>query len=196
MTRRLAVASLLALASSAWHPRARADVPPRALEIDVFGGVTKRGGLSVQDDLSTRNGGGAAALGVLYRSRYFLSPFLDFAYYPLSASERVVDLGRGPELVTNRAWTFGFTGGAALDLWRVRLLAGLGAYDLRVSTWSSGERSTVSELDFGYVVGASAFPLVRDRLRVGVEARAGLIVEAQTALASVGLTIGGDAVTF
>lgn len=173
-----------------------AEPPKRAIEIDAFGGLLKRNGLSVSNDTSTRNGGVALALGVHYRSGYFLAPFVEAAYYSLAASDRVVDLGGGPALVLNRSWTFGFMGGVALDVWRVRLRAGLGAYDLFVRTVTPGVRSTVSELDFGYVAGAAVYPLVRDRFRVGVEARVGLVVEAQTGFLSLGATLGGDAISF
>ena len=173
-----------------------AEPAKRAFEIDAFGGLLKRSGLSVSDDTSTRNGGVALALGVHYRSGYFLAPFVEAAYYALAASDRVVDLGGGPALVLNRSWTFGFMGGVALDVWRVRLRAGLGAYDLFVRTVTPGVRSTVSELDFGYVAGAAVYPLVRDRFRVGVEARVGLVVEAQTGFLSLGATLGGDAISF
>jgi hypothetical protein len=195
--RSVSFAALVALTTTLFEPRvARAEAATTALELDVSAALVRRGALSVSDELSTRNGGVGVAVTALYRSRYFLAPFVDLAYYPLSASERAVDLGRGRELVTNRAWTFGFTGGVALDVWRVRLLAGLGAYDLRVQTWAAGERSTVSERDFGYMAGASVYPLVRERIRVGFQARVGLVVEAQTGFLCFGATLGGDAVTF
>ena len=187
----LVVSALLATPSLA-----KADVPSRTLELDAYGGLARRGGLSAPDAISSRNGGGALAATVLLRSRYFLAPFLDVAYYPLSAGERAADLGRGPELVTNRAWTFGITAGAALDVWRLRLSAGLGAYDLRVQTWAAGERSTVNEIDFGYVVGVAVYPVVERRIRVGLSARAALMVEAEIPVLSIGLTLGGDALSF
>jgi hypothetical protein len=98
--------------------------------------------------------------------------------------------------VLNRSWAFGFTGGVALDVWRVRLRAGLGLYDLVVRTVTPGARATVSELDFGYVAGATFYPLLRDRVRVGVEARVGLVVEGQVGFIALGATLGGDAISF
>lgn len=192
----LALALLLSLAAPG---TASAEPAKRALEIDSFGGLLKRNGLTVADDTSTRNGGAALTLGVHYRTRYFLAPFLEGAYYSLAASDRVLDLGAGPVLVLNRSWACGFVGGVALDVWRVRLRAGLGAYDLfvrTVTTGASAARSTVSELDFGYLAGASVYPIVRDRFRLGIEARVGLIVEAQVGFVAAGLTLGGDAISF
>ena len=197
--RSFVIAGLLALATLAPAAALGAEPPKRAVEVDAFGGLLKRNGLSVPDDTSTRNGGAALALGVHYRTRYFLAPFVEAGYYSLAASDRVVDLGSGPALVLNSSWAFGFMGGAALDVWRVRLRAGLGAYDLfvrTVTTGASAARSTVSELDFGYVASASVYPLVRDRFRVGVEARVGLVVEAQVGFLAVGVTLGGDAIPF
>jgi hypothetical protein len=197
---------LLAIASSVGA--AEPAKKRAALEIDAFGGLVKRNGLQpISDDTSTRNGGSALALGVHYRSGYFLAPFVEAAYYSLAASDRIADLGSGdggPTLVLNRSWAFGFMGGVALDLWRVRLRAGLGAYDLFVRTVTSGTtssaaaaaRSTVSELDFGYLAGATMYPLVRERFRVGIEARVGLVVEGQIGFIALGATMGGDAFTF
>ena len=194
--RSLVLAAVAALAALAPASALGAEPAKRALELDVFGGLLKRNGLSVSDDRSTRNGGAALAFAAHYRSGYFLAPFLEAAYYSLAASDRVLDLGSGPTLVLNRSWAFGFTGGVALDVWRVRLRAGLGAYDLFVRTVTPGARSTVSELDFGYLAGASVYPLVRDRWRVGIEARVGLVVEAQIGFLSLGATLGGDAISF
>lgn len=190
------IAGLFALALLGPASALGAEPAKRAVEVDAFGGLIKRNGLEVSDETSTRNGGVALALGVHYRSGYFVAPFVEAAYYSLAASDRVVDLGSGPTLVLNRSWTFGFMGGVALDVWRIRLRAGLGAYDLFVRTVTPGARSTVSELDFGYLAGATVYPLVRDRFRVGVEARVGLVVEAQTGFLSLGATLGGDAISF
>jgi len=194
--RSILIAGLLALSLLAPASSLGAEPAKRALEVDAFGGLLRRSALTVPDETSTRNGGAALALGVVYRTRYFLAPFLEAAYYSLAASDRVVDLGSGPTLVLNRSWAFGFMGGAAFDIWRVRLRAGLGAYDFFVRTVTPGARSTVSELDFGYVASAAVYPLVRDRFRVGIEARVGLIVEAQTGFLSFGATLGGDAISF
>jgi len=196
--RALTAVGLLVLATLVPATSFGAEPPKRALEVDAFGGILRRGNLTVPDDVSTRNGGLALALAVHYRSRYFLSPFLEAAYYSLAASDRVVDLGLGSgrSYVLNSSWAFGFTGGAALDIWRVRLRVGVGAYDLFVRTVTLGARSTVSELDFGYVASASVYPLVRDRFRVGFEARVGLVVEAQTGFIALGATLGGDAISF
>jgi hypothetical protein len=192
----VAFAVTVALATLGPERALHAEPATRALEVDVFGGLLRRGGLTVSDELSTRNGGPALAMSAQYRSRYFLAPFLDVGYYSLAASDRVVDLGGGATHVVNGSWAFGFSGGAALDIWRVRLRAGLGAYDLVVRTVTPAARSTVSELDFGYVASATAYPLVRGRVRIGIEARVGLIVEAQTGFISLGATLGGDAISF
>jgi hypothetical protein len=173
-----------------------AEPARRALELDAFGGALRSNVRSVPGSLSTRNGGVGLALVALYRSRYFLAPFAEVGYFSLAASDRVVDVGSGPVSVLNRSWAFGFAGGVALDVWRLRFRAGLGFYDLVVRTVTPGARSTVSELDFGYLAGVTVYPLVRDRFRVGVEARAGFIVEAETGFLSLGATLGGDAITF
>jgi hypothetical protein len=178
------------------RPAWGAEPARRALEVDVYGGLLRRNGLSVTDDTSTRNGGAALALGAHYRTAYFLAPFAEVAYYTLAASDRVVDLGSGPVQVLNRSWAFGFTSGFALDVWRLRLRAGLGLYDLVVRTETPGARSTVSELDFGYVAGATFYPLLRDRVRLGIEARVGLVVEGQVGFIALGATLGADAISF
>lgn len=92
---------------------ASADEP--RLEIDLTAGLVRRNGLGgdpkvspddpVQPETggapptfssSTRNGGLGGAVTVLFRSRYFLSPLVDLAYYPLSSTDRVLDLGLAP----------------------------------------------------------------------------------------------------
>ena len=175
---------------------AAAEAPHATLEVDAFGGLVKRNGPAVAEARSTRNGGLALAVTVLLRTRYPFAPFVDVGYYPLLASDRVVSLDGRPSLVLDRMWAYGFAGGAALDLGPVRARFGVGAYDLWVSPTTTATRSTTSELDFGYFVGLAGYPLVRERLRIGLEARAGLVVEAEVPFFSIGATLGGDAVRF
>lgn len=168
----------------------------RAIEVDAFGGLVKRSGPSVTDAVSTRNGGIAVAVTAAFRSPYFLAPFVDVGYYPIVASDRALDLGGQRAVVLNRLWAFGFVGGAAIDVWKLRGRFGVGAYDVVTSTDTPDAHSTVSELDFGYLASVTFHPLVRDRFRVGIEARAGLMVEAETRIVTLGATLGGDAITF
>jgi hypothetical protein len=59
-----------------------------------------------------------------------------------------------------------------------------------------GETITPTELDGGYMFAVSGWFLVRSRVRVGLEARLGLIVEADMPMLALGATIGGDALTW
>jgi hypothetical protein len=187
---------LVCLASAA-----RAETrPTKALEVGATGGYSWM--LRVEDSdavrVWSRNGGEAVSAYVLYRSPYFLSPFIDVGYFPLYASQetRAVGAPFGTLASDNKLGTWAFIAGPALDVWRLRFRAGLGAYRLQVRSTVLGQTITPSELDGGYMFGVSGWFLVRSRVRVGLDARVGLIVEADTPLLALGATIGGDALTW
>jgi hypothetical protein len=191
----LATAALGLLASPA-----RADDRARhALEVDAFGGydLMLRGNAGEGPTAWKRNGGGALAGSLAWRTPW-VSPFVDVGYYPIYASRTEVDLGPslGTAAATGSLAAMGVLGGLGVEAWRLRLRAGIGAYDVLVRSTVLGRTITPRETDMGYLLALRGTFLRSARLEVGAEVRAGLIVEADTVFASFGLTIGGDALTF
>jgi hypothetical protein len=184
------------LASSA-HAESR---PRHALEVGLFGGHSWSLRVHTENEqrVWSKNGGEAFAAYALFRSPYFLSPYIDVGYYPLYASQEARDVGPpfGTLHSTSSMSTLAFVAGPAFDFWHLRLRAGMGAYRLQVRSTVLGETITPAELDGGYLFAVSGWFLVRSRVRVGLEGRLGLIVEADIPMAAVGVTIGGDALTW
>jgi hypothetical protein len=148
-------------------------------------------------ETSSRNGGPAVGLSALFRTAYFLAPLLDVRFQPLYRSEEVIDLGPklgGPTQASGSLRTLGVTGGAAFDFWRLRLAAGIGAYQMQVRSTLNGRTMRSSEWDMGYVFSASGFVWSWDRIRLGLESRLGVIVDGGTTFFSVGMVVAGDAV--
>lgn len=179
---------------------ASAEPAKKALEVGAFGGHSWMLRVHTENESRSwkRNGGEAFAGYALYRSPYFLAPFVDVGYFPLYASQESREVGApfGTLRSTNSMATWSFMAGPAFDVWRLRFRAGMGAYYLRVRSTVLGETVTPSELNGGYMFAASGWLLRQSRLRVGLEARVGLIVEADTPLFALGATLGGDALTW
>ena len=191
----LGVAAVVA-ASAADAEEARA---PYALEIGAFGGydVLLQGKTSPAQETWARNGGGALAFSVSVRTPY-VTPFVDVGYYPLYASQARVDLGSGLGTVTSTGTlaSVGVLGGLGVDVWRLRLRGGIGAYDVAVRGAVLGKALTTHEADMGYLLALRGAVVRGARLEVGLEARAGFIVEADCAFGSLGVVLSGDALTF
>jgi hypothetical protein len=175
-------------------PEAR---PPWTLEVDLHGawGFMVQPKVDHSRELSRRNGGPGVGVSALFRTPYFLAPFLDVRFQPLYRSREIVDVPSGPTPADGSLRTLGVTGGAAFDFWRLRLGAGIGAYQMQVRSTLEG-RSTLrtSEWDMGYVFSASGFVWGWDRIRLGIESRLGVIVDGGTTFFSVGMVVAGDAV--
>jgi len=200
--------SLLSLAVAlALAPRgARAEGPtappaPRhAIEVGVaeLFEVTTTSPGSPAGALFTRRVGSAVALSITYRTPYFLSPFVDVGYYPLYQRTRVADLGTagGRALADGTLEAVGFIGGFALDLSRVRLRAGGGAFDVMVRSSVLGATIRTAESDMGYFLALDGYVFKAPRFRVGIEVRAAFIVEAAVTSVGIGFTFSGDAIRF
>ncbi|HXN81304.1 MAG TPA: hypothetical protein VN883_02440 [Myxococcales bacterium] len=182
-------------------PQPAPEAPSRwALEVDLHGawGFMVQPKVDHTRETSSRNGGPAVGLSALLRTGYFLAPLLDVRFQPLYRSKEIVDLPSslgGPTLADGSLRTLGVTGGAAFDFWRVRLAAGIGAYQMQVRSTLTGQRTMrTSEWDMGYVFSASGFVWGWDRIRLGIESRLGVIVDGGTTFFSVGMVVAGDAV--
>jgi opacity protein-like surface antigen len=141
----------------------------------------------------SRNGGPTVGLGVIYRSSYFLSPVLDVVFQPLYRSTRDVDVGAGPTTNSASLRTLGVSLGAVLDIWKLRLGAGIGDYKVLVRSSLNGNSLRASEWDMGYTCSAGVFLWNSPRLRIGLESRVGMIIDAETTFFSIGAFVAGDA---
>jgi hypothetical protein len=209
MRARAKVVAFAIAASSLGAPAmARADDAPQeraryAIETDVTGAYTKvLTAFDKQHDLSRSDTGAGLALTVLFRSPYFLSPFLDISYVPMQSSQQWVDLGPygGPAVATASLRGYGIIVGPAYDFWRMRVRAGIGAYDVIVHASVLHEEIRPSELDLGYMLAVSGWALRlrtgRREFKVGLEARLGLVTEAALNYVSIGATLTEDAITW
>lgn len=171
---------------------------PWALEVDLRGdwGFMVQPKVDHAGETSSRNGGPGVGVGVLFRPGYFLAPALDVSFQPLYRSQSVVDLGPtlgGPQPAEGTLRTLGVTAGAAFDVWRLRLGAGIGAYQMQVRSTLNGRTIRTSEWDMGYAFSLAGFLWESSRFRLGLETRLGVIVDGGTTFFSVGLLAAGDA---
>jgi hypothetical protein len=153
---------------------------------------------NVNREIESTPGGPHVAVSVLYRSRYFLSPFVDVSTTRLYASRERVDIGSAGGIVVsdNRLRANGAVVGAALDLARLRLQAGLGVYQLAVTSTVLGRTIRPKELAMGYLFALSGAFLRTERARLALEMRVGVIDEAATHFVTFGVTGAFDAVQF
>ena len=181
-----------------WAWQTSAQEPRRALEADLHLGWTRQIAPSVDHTYETwsRNGGIALHAGILLRSPYFLSPFLDVGYVQLYSSDEEKDLGAplGTVKSQNSLSAWSLVGGPAVDIGRVRVRAGIGMYRLQVRSTILGTTITPAELDLGYLVTLGVMLWRSDRWKVGLESRALLIAEAETAAVSLGFCGAWDTV--
>jgi hypothetical protein len=80
-----------------------------------------------------------------------------------------------------------------VDFWRLRVGLGIGAYNLGVSSTVDGVSQSVSEWDMGYSFLVAGRVFTYGRLRVGLQVRGLLIIEAEVNTLSVLLDLGFDA---
>jgi hypothetical protein len=95
---------------------------------------------------------------VLYRSGYFLAPFVETGYTFLSKGSAHVSAGEpgGPGVIDNRLHAWHVGAGVALDIWRLRFSAGAAGYFVGLSTRFAGVSSSTRDFSLGSILGASA----------------------------------------
>ena len=191
--------ALVALAAAVLCTPAQAQDRPSALAIDFAPGWTRLLLPAGPHDVETsrQNGGPALAVRVSYRSRYFLAPFLEGAWFSLYSDEQTKKVpGFGTVHFDASMSALALLGGASFSFWRLYARAGVGTYDLHVSAHVLGDTLSTSELDLGYTLALGGWAWEGERLRVGAEARGDFIVQASTTFATLGVTVSGEAVTW
>ncbi len=170
---------------------------PYAIELDLFAGYNRLylPRPSRRGEVSKRDGGIALGIGAVFRTKYFLSPFFDVHYHSLLRSTDQVDLGAGlggPTLANNSLSTLDAVTGAALDVWRIRVRAGVALAFVMVHSTLNGDTLRSTERDMGYFFGLGGYLLQSKRFKVGIEARTMLILNANIGFVSLGATVAGD----
>ena len=194
-----------ALATLAWvlvaapAATARAEDPVSALAVELSPAWTRLLLPAVPHDVETsrRNGGPAVALRTSLRTRYFLSPFLEGAWFSLYSDQQTKSVpGFGPLTFDASMYALALVGGASFSFWRLYARAGVGTYELHVTAHVLGDTLSTSELDLGYSLAFGGWVFQAERVRVGAELRADFIVQASTTFATLGVTVAGDALTW
>src|SRR5260370_41094161 len=81
--------------------------------------------------------------------------------------------------------------GAALDVWRIRVRGGVALAFVMVHSTLNGDTLRSTERDMGYFFGLGGYLLQSKRLKVGIEARTMLILNANIGFVSLGATVAG-----
>ena len=193
------VAALLAFFAVGTARAAEPQTKPRALEVDLFAGASWRlyPGLDSGGVTSSTNVGAAFAGSLALRSRYFIHPFVDVAFLPIQSAIRDVDLsplGTAVGDTSRRAW--GVTAGPGFDVWRVRLRAGIGFYNLSVHSSVRDSNSKTSDFNLGYSLAAAAFVWRGRGFQLGLEGRYAPITTANMGVFAFGVSGSWDAHTW
>ena len=107
----------------------------------------------------------------ILRLGYFISPFIDVAYYGLGATTDTTRSDGETVVVRGALSLLGIGGGVMLDVWYFRLRAGLIMNELRASSRIDGVDASSARLSLGYLFGLAGFFYRRDRLQLGLESR-------------------------
>jgi hypothetical protein len=192
-------ASVVVAAALAVALPARAQEPPRrSIEGTLCGGwgFTTQGASGASKERSNDNGGFAAAARVSFGSSYFVRPFFEAGWTPLTASREVTRVNDVPERIDSSLSIWSFTAGPSVDLWRLRAGAGLSLLRAQVTSTMAGVTITPTEYGMGYAFHLSGFVYQRPRFRTGLDVR--FITSSEIGISHVlfGVLIAGDALSW
>lgn len=189
-------AALLTCAMTVTSSIALADeAPAHTMAGDLFlgwGRMVSRADTQNRERSST-NGGLALAFALSYRSPYFLAPFLEGGYSSIYQNEQSFITVEGQEAMSqNRLRGLFLVGGPGVEFWRMRVRAGIGVTNLMVSSKVLGQTLSSHELDMTYSAAVAGALIRQPRFQVGLEGRLLMIIEGQTWVGTLGLTVGAD----
>lgn len=190
----------LALAVAlAWASPARAQEPPRrTIESTLCGGrgYTTQGASGASKERSNHNGGFAFAARLSFGSSYFVRPFFEAGWTPLTASREVTRIDGIPERIDSSLSAWSFTAGPSVDIWRFRVGAGLSLLRSQVKSTMSDVTITPTEYGMGYAFYLSGFVYQRPRFRTGLDMR--FITSSEIGISHVLLSVllAGDALSW
>ena len=171
------------------------------LEADFHAGLSFDVGKQAIQELAIADHrlGSTLSIAAVYRTRYFLSPFIDVGYTAASAGGTIVPGYQygGPAIADQRLSVWNVSSGFAFDTWRLRFQGGLGFGVVVLRTRLDGDESHSAR--FGPLAFfAASVDLVRaPRFDLALKLR-GLLssqhLDAQ--VFSIGLEIRGDLLRF
>ena len=174
-------------------------VPP-SLEAFAFMGPSLVAGDPADPEAtdSFRRIGIYGGLGVAFRSRYFLDPFLSVGYGTLASGDTELPDGAWGEggTLSQRLDTWLFSPGVTADLFRVRLRLGLGLAIVVQRYGFGGEETTTTQFPIAGQVGIGFNVLARRSFRLDVESTFVHAAGADVTFGVLGLTARSDVVTF
>jgi hypothetical protein len=145
-----------------------------------------------------RRAGVYGEVGVAYRSKYFVDPFISWGYAALASGDAHLPdgpWGAGGDLDQNLTGMFispGLTG----DIWRIRLRFGIGLAILNQSFSFQGEDSSSSQLPLMSQFGLGFNLLDAHRFRMDAEARVITAPGADLTFMTLGIVARGDLAVF
>jgi hypothetical protein len=178
--------------------RAQELARPRTIEGALCGGWghTTQGASGASKERSNDNGGFALGGRLSFGSSYFVRPFVEVGWTPLTASKEVTRINGPPERIDSALSIWSFTAGPSVDVWRLRAGAGLSILRAQVTSTMSDVTITPSEYGIGYAFYLSGFVYQRPRFRTGLDVR--FITSSELGIAHVlfGVLLAGDALSW
>lgn len=192
-------ACLVFAVSLAWAFPARAQEPPRrTIEGALVGGwgYTTQGASGASKERSNDNGGFAVAARLSFGSSYFVRPFFEAGWTPITASREVTRIDGVPERIDSSLSIWSFTAGPSVDFWRLRAGAGLSLLRAQVTSTMADVTITPTEYGMGYAFYLSGFVYRRPRFRTGLDIR--FITSSEIGISHVlfGVLFAGDALSW
>lgn len=118
---------------------------PHVFEVDFHVGMSLALGEQAVQELAIADHrlGSTISAAVLYKTRYFLSPFIDVGYTLASAGGTIVPAFQtgGPAIADQRLSVWNLSSGLAFDTWRLRFEGGLGLGFVVVRQRLAGDES-------------------------------------------------------
>ncbi len=174
--------------------------PPPSLEAFAFVGPSLVAGDPAVPEAteSFRRVGIYGALGVAYRSRYFLDPFLSLGYGTLASGDTELPDGAWGEggTLSQRLDIWLVSPGVTADVFRFRLRLGLGLAIVVQHYGFRGEDTTTTQTPLAGQVGLGFNLLEKRSFRLDVESTFVHAAGADVTFGVLGLTARGDLVTF
>lgn len=176
----------------------RYELPSDVLSLELAGGVT----FSATDEApqvissSGSENGPFGAVSLVYRPDYFLSPFLDFAYYSLTDTTDRVSTASGEVTAKNSLSMWGLSPGVVIDFWRLRARLAVSFENLMADANVEGVKASSSRLSLGYLFGLGGTVYRWDDFALGLESRVVLNPISDVVVVTVGATGSWDFVSF
>lgn len=176
----------------------RYELPSDVLSLELSGGVT----FSATDEApqvissSGSENGPFGALGFVYRPDYFLSPFLDFAYYSLTDTTDRVATSAGEVTAKNSLSMWALSPGVLIDFWRLRARLAVSFENLMADADVAGVKASSSRLSLGYLFGLGGTVVRWDDFALGLESRVVLNPISDVIVVTAGATGSWDFVSF